>query len=67
MPYADTDNLPQVVMKKMGRDGLPDRPQDSRVFERGLNDRMWELLCLCWSRNPQHRPSIDEVVTQLRS
>ncbi|KAF8351817.1 kinase-like domain-containing protein [Amanita rubescens] len=65
MPYDDAENLPQVVTKKLENDGLPDRPQDALAFERGLDDRMWELLCVCWSRDPQGRPSIDELLTQL--
>ncbi len=65
MPYDDAENLPQVVMKKLEKDGLPDRPQDVLAFERGLDDRMWELLCVCWSRDPQSRPSIDELLVRL--
>lgn len=65
MPYDDAENLPQVVTKKLEKDGLPNRPQDALAFERGLDDRMWELLRVCWSRDPQCRPSIDELLTQL--
>ena len=36
-----------------------------QVVERGLDDRMWKLLCVCWSENPEDRPSIAELVAKL--
>ena len=64
-PYSDIHKTFQVYSKKQGENGLPDRPQDERVVERGLGDKMWELLYLCWSRAPNDRPSIDDLVTRL--
>lgn len=61
MPYANLKTL-QVYLKKVEGDGLPDRPQDRRVIERGLDDRMWVLLCTCWSRDPDDRPLIGELL-----
>ena len=55
------------MIKKIDNKERPDRPQDVRAVERGLDDNMWELLCLCWAQDSQDRPSIDELVTQLRS
>ncbi len=65
MPYVNINKTFHVYSKKREGDGLPDRPQDERVVERGLDDRMWGLLCLCWSRDPERRPSITELETKL--
>ena len=65
IPYAEIKKFLQVVYKKKEMDGVPSRPLDPRVIERGLDDRMWELLLLCWSYDPEDRPLIDELVTQL--
>lgn len=70
MPYANIKHNFQVIIKKQGKDGhsgLPDRPRDESVVARGLDDRMWELICRCCSEQPKDRPSIEEVVTQLSS
>ena len=65
VPYADIKKNIQVIKKKEKPDGIPDWPQDGQAIGRGLDNRMWGLLCLCWSKNPQDRPSIDELVMQL--
>jgi len=67
MPYANIRHNFQVIAKKQGKNGLPDRPLDERVVARGLDDRMWELVCRCCSQEPKDRPSIEELVTQLSS
>jgi hypothetical protein len=64
MPYSDTKKSIHVVFKK-GDGELPNRPKDERVVGRGLDDRMWELLCQCWSKKPDDRPSIEELVQRL--
>ncbi|KAK2465787.1 hypothetical protein APHAL10511_002331 [Amanita phalloides] len=65
-PYADLKRGAQVI-KKIDKGELPGRPQDGRAIERGLDDRMWELLRSCWSMEPENRPSIEDLVTQLRN
>ena len=64
IPYANIDRDVEVYYLK--DDGLlPDRPQDERVIKRGLDNRMWELLCECWSISPEDRPTIDELSAKL--
>ena len=65
MPYININKTFHVYSKKRQGDGLPDRPQDERVVKRGLDDRMWGLLCLCWSKDPERRPSINELEMKL--
>ncbi|KAF8341745.1 kinase-like domain-containing protein [Amanita rubescens] len=48
MPYTSIRNNLQVVAMKQ-ENQPPDRPQDERVIERGLDQTMWDLLCRCWS------------------
>ncbi|KAF8351806.1 hypothetical protein F5887DRAFT_912476 [Amanita rubescens] len=66
MPYANIKKTAQVVAKKR-ESGLPDRPQDERIIERGLDDKMWNILCQCWSKNPSNRIKVDKLVTSFRS
>ena len=54
-----------MIYRKIEKDELPERPVDERVIERGLDDEMWKLLCQCWAKEPEDRPSIDDLVTQL--
>lgn len=67
VPYANIKKNIQVIKKKEkeGDDGMPERPQDADAIERGLDNRMWALLCVCWSKDPQSRPSIDELVMRI--
>ncbi|KAF8331192.1 kinase-like domain-containing protein, partial [Amanita rubescens] len=65
MPYVNINKAFHVYSKKREGDGLPDRPQDERVVKRGLDEGMWGLLCLCWSRDAEHRPSINELEMKL--
>ena len=67
IPYSEIKRYLQVVDKKMKGHGVPSRPIDQQVVKRGLDDSMWALLLLCWSDNPEDRPLIDELVTQLSS
>ena len=64
VPYANIQRNFKVLLRK-GRGLLPDRLQDEQVIKRGLDDMMWELLCRCWSKNPEDRPSINELVVIL--
>ncbi|KAF8331185.1 kinase-like domain-containing protein [Amanita rubescens] len=66
MPYSDVKKNNQLIFKK-GRGELPNRPVDDRVVKRGLDDNMWKLLCRCWSRWPNDRPPIGDLVKQLDS
>ncbi|KAF8351809.1 kinase-like domain-containing protein [Amanita rubescens] len=62
-PYANRKTL-QVLNKKVVG-ALPDRPGDLLVTKHGLDDKMWDLLCRCWWRDPEGRPSIDELIPEL--
>lgn len=67
MPYAHIRRNIQVIKRKEreGNEGIPEQPQNADAIERGLDNRMWAVLCVCWSKDPQNRPSIDELVMQL--
>ncbi|KAF8636240.1 hypothetical protein AX17_003725 [Amanita inopinata Kibby_2008] len=63
-PYARVTRIGQVI-KRLTAGTHPDRPNDPRAIERGLNDDMWELLESCWSLQPADRPSIEKVMARL--
>lgn len=39
----------------------PDRPTSEVISTRGLDNNFWDLLCKCWSRDPDSRPTINEI------
>ncbi|KAJ1299532.1 hypothetical protein OPQ81_011090 [Rhizoctonia solani] len=39
---------------------LPARPTD-RIPENEAGNAIWDVLCQCWSFNPEHRPSAQQV------
>jgi hypothetical protein len=49
-----------TVSKIMGGE-RPDRPQEA-----GLTDSVWELTLACWQQDPACRPTMVEVVRNLR-
>ncbi|KAF8633770.1 hypothetical protein AX15_001276 [Amanita polypyramis BW_CC] len=53
------------VIRKMEMGERPDRPDDKHAIERGLDEKMWELLWSCWAPNGEDRPSIDELISRL--
>lgn len=64
-PYASIARGIRVI-QKMEKGILPDRPSNPRVIERGLDDRMWQLLIACWSFDVDKRPSIDDLLVKFR-
>ena len=50
----------EVVM----HDRRPPRPPEP-ALQRGLNDKMWDLMQLCWDGSPDRRPTVDAIVEVL--
>ena len=63
-PYNALRTFKVINKKQSG--ALPTRPRDALVLRRGLDDRMWELLCRCWSKAPESRPLIDDLIVELQ-
>ncbi|RDB23137.1 Serine/threonine-protein kinase STY17 [Hypsizygus marmoreus] len=60
-PYSHIRHATEVVIKSSAGE-FPRRPTDSRVIERGLDDKLWTLLARCWSKRPDARPTIKQVI-----
>ncbi|ELU40226.1 Vegetative incompatibility protein [Rhizoctonia solani AG-1 IA] len=60
VPYAQCQR-DFSVMKLVEQGVLPIRPTD-RLQADEFGDRMWSLLVGCWGRNPDARPSAEQVV-----
>ncbi|KAL4076003.1 kinase-like domain-containing protein [Scleroderma yunnanense] len=56
--------LPHQVVLKVADGAMPPRPLDDLAVDRGLDDRLWELLLRCWDE-PEKRPTMAEVLTLL--
>ena len=50
-----------TVMKKVLEGSRPPRPADTSL----LSDEIWKVIEMCWSREPQDRPSAEFVIEQL--
>ena len=64
LPYNHIKHGSEVVIRS-SKGELPKRPNESRVVERGLDDKLWNLLLECWSKNAGERPTIENVLTRL--
>ncbi|TDL23525.1 kinase-like protein [Rickenella mellea] len=53
-----------VVMEVAQKNQRPSRPQDPATNKR-LNDRIWNLMKVCWETEPKDRPYVHEMVKAL--
>jgi hypothetical protein len=60
-PYNNIKHTTEVVIRS-AKGEKPLRPTEDKVIQRGLDDDMWALLCLCWAIEPSQRPSIQQVL-----
>lgn len=62
-PYS---NIPRdnTVLRELDHGKIPDRPGRA-VTSRGLSDELWALLCKCWHKKPESRPSAATVKSRL--
>ncbi|GLB33605.1 putative TKL TKL-ccin protein kinase [Lyophyllum shimeji] len=65
-PWSHIRHATEVVIKA-SNGGLPLRPAQPRIVERGLDDKIWALLTKCWSTKWDERPTIEEVLQHLGS
>ncbi|THH05036.1 hypothetical protein EW145_g5090 [Phellinidium pouzarii] len=63
-PFAHIKRTPQVLIE-MQRGARPLRPEGTIYVERGLDDKLWNLLTCCWAANPHKRPTIQQVLKEL--
>ena len=64
VPFA-SESLEGKLQQKIRGGHRPSRP-DRRLIHHGLDDRLWSLLCQCWSHKPSDRPSMRDVVMMLQ-
>ncbi|KAJ7213167.1 kinase-like domain-containing protein [Mycena pura] len=62
-PYNNIKHTTEVVIR-VSKGEHPQRPEDTKVIMRGLDDNMWALLGLCWVTEPSERPTIQRVLDQ---
>ncbi|KAJ6506696.1 kinase-like domain-containing protein [Mycena sanguinolenta] len=60
-PYSNIKHTTEVVIRSV-KGERPMRPTDVEVVTRGLDDKLWALLALCWSTEPTRRPTIQQVL-----
>ena len=56
---------PTEVLIKLQGGFRPERPMSADVIQRGLDDKLWNLLTRCWVEAPDDRPTIDQVIEEL--
>ncbi|KAG6907684.1 hypothetical protein DXG01_007787 [Tephrocybe rancida] len=62
VPYSYLSNNSAVIIEVVVRNRTPRRP-DTKL----LTDPLWDLLNRCWSRNPDSRPSMEDIRLSLAS
>lgn len=56
---------PTEVLVKVRAGERPQRPTEPEAVERGLDDKLWNLLQRCWAQKPENRPTIEDVLAEL--
>ena len=57
-PFDDRKN--EAVVVSILRGTRPEMPKDAQAV--GLTGEMWNLLESCWQKDPEKRPTMEEVV-----
>ncbi|KAG6825413.1 hypothetical protein H0H93_000726, partial [Arthromyces matolae] len=67
VPFANIQNDSAITYHIMSGN-RPSRPLDSSLawHSYGLTEPMWLLMQKCWERDPHKRPSVKDIVTQLK-
>ena len=63
-PFAEVRRTTEVLIK-LQRGERPKRPVGAEFKARGLDDKLWNILLLCWSNNPDDRPTMAQIIQGL--
>ncbi|KAJ4473806.1 kinase-like domain-containing protein [Lentinula aciculospora] len=63
-PYQKIKHTTEVVIRRE-KGELPERPNESRILQRGLDEQLWFLLEDCWRTTASERPKIDEIIQRM--
>ncbi|CAE6421606.1 unnamed protein product [Rhizoctonia solani] len=63
--YKRQDHM--VIMAVIGKREFPKRPLAQIPVDSEHGDKLWDLLCWCWSPELENRPNADQVVKEMRT
>ena len=63
-PFSHIKRTPEVLIK-IQQGERPLRPEGQEIVNRGLDDKLWNLLIRCWDEDLGKRPTIQEVLEEL--
>jgi len=63
-PFSHIRRTPEVLIR-MQQGERPRRPVGDVYVQRGLDDKLWNLLTRCWVSEPEQRPNIHQVLEEL--
>ena len=66
VPYREFARDPEVYVE-INKGTLPLRPVEAVAVERGLSDDVWDLLLMCWEKQPDSRPTTGDVLYALEN
>lgn len=66
IPFDEIPNDYQVISNILSGKKLS-RPSAEDCLRFGLNDKIWQLLAVCWETIPVERPTASQIVAVLRS
>lgn len=55
-PFSDISREAEIIHVRISKKKNPARPDGERC-----SDGLWELMCQCWTWEPNERPSMDHV------
>ncbi|ELU37490.1 Pkinase domain-containing protein [Rhizoctonia solani AG-1 IA] len=61
--YKRQDHM--VIMAVIGKREFPKRPLAQIPVDSEHGDKLWDLLCWCWSPELENRPNADQVVKEV--
>ncbi|KAG6827644.1 hypothetical protein H0H92_011010 [Tricholoma furcatifolium] len=63
VPYSYLRNESAVILEVIVRNKAPKRPMNVKL----ITDALWDFMNTCWSRNPNDRPSMEDIHRFLKS
>ena len=64
IPFAE-HNSDMAIIKALMRNQRPRRPEPVAGQEDPITNYLWDLMMRCWSREPEGRPTMQELIEAL--
>lgn len=66
MPFYKTKSIGKVVIAISASNAVPNGADYIHASPLLQDEGIWALLSACWATDPERRPSVEEIVGQLK-